>query len=157
MPAKDTVPVNHKALRAAFEARGLSQTELAKETGISVSAVGRILKGSDTGLDSAKALAKALKVPLAAIVAQKEDDLPPLPSVVEYLEQHAQDRKITPRERYYLEHSRFKAEPWLTMDTAFWDSVLAMWRSVFKGLEEKRRLRVCTTCASQGDALAFLS
>ena len=58
MPAKDTVPVNHKALRAAFEARGLSQTELAKETGISVSAVGRILKGADTSLDNAKAMKK---------------------------------------------------------------------------------------------------
>jgi transcriptional regulator with XRE-family HTH domain len=136
MPAKDTVQVNHKALRAAFEARGLSQTELAKETGIHISTLGRILKGSDTSLDYAKALAKALKVSLTAILEQK-DDWEPLPSVMEYLEQHAQDRKITARERYYLEHSRFKAEPFVVMDTEFWDSVLAFWRSEFKRLDEK--------------------
>jgi hypothetical protein len=58
------------------------------------------------------------------------------PGLEGFLERHAKRTKVTKRERWYLENSRFQAEPWVSFDDEFWDGQLAFWR---KYLAERDR------------------
>jgi len=64
----------------------------------------------------------------------EENGMPP--GLEEFLRDHGKRLKINKRERYYLEQSRFRAEPWLAFDSFFWEEMLAFWRTVLKHQEQ---------------------
>jgi len=60
-------------------------------------------------------------------------------SVAGYLKRHATDRKITRRERYYLENTWFPIEPWFALTDDFWSGLLGFWRAQFEAQDSAQR------------------
>lgn len=125
------------ALRAALKASGLTQRALAKKANVTEAFFSKLKKG-DVGAssESLDAIAKALGVSPANLVmpevaAPVGPEAPP-EGLLEFLAGNEAKLGITKRERWYLLQSRFRAEPWVVFDDAFWLQMLKFWREFLK-------------------------
>lgn len=142
-----TTPTPRQALAATTATRlvelrdkaGLNNAQLSKKSGIDTSTISRLLSGQRPPTTqqigelaqalgcSADDILKPGELTEGSAPAAPASDL--MPGLAAYFERHASDHKITNRERYHLENSRFSTEPWVVFDDKFWSEVLKFWRA----------------------------
>lgn len=141
MTRPKSVPVDGGALVAALAKAKMTQRQLAAAIGKTEATISRLASGQGrTTTDTLAKIATTLGVSVAVLAPQPVPDGSAYPEgLAAFLMRHEDELAITQRERFYLENSRFKAEPWLVFNDDFWGQILMFWRKYLKEQDKPKR------------------